>query len=280
MFNLYEIVLLFFIYSFIGWIWEEIITFIQYKRIINRGFLIGPLLPIYGSGGLIATLFFEKIYVNSGLNLIPNIILIFIGTLILCSMLEYFTSWLMEKLFNNRWWDYSNMKFNLNGRICLLCSLGFGFGCTLALTVINPLLRRLIDKINLSMSLVRGVDLLLILLFIIDIAVSFKIINNLKHISENISEDNTEKITNIVKNTIINNYNGFYKRIIESFPNMRIQNRLSILKDRIMEEQKRLEKATYKLDIRKIRIKEMEKELKESKGNPITRTIKKIINKK
>ena len=279
MFSFYEIILLFFIYGFIGWLWEIILTFFEYKKFINRGFLIGPLLPIYGCGGLIGTLLFTNLYNNSPLNIVPKIILVFIMTSIICSMLEYFTSWLMEKLFHNRWWDYSKMKYNLNGRICLLCSLGFGAGCTAALAIINPFIRNTIDLIGLTSNNIKGIDLLLIFIFIIDITVSFKIINNLKHISDNVSEDNTEKITSIVKKTIINNYNILYRRIIESFPNMQIQNRLSLLRNRILEEQKKLEKATYKLDVKRTRIKELEKELKKQKGNPITNKIKELLNK-
>ena len=279
MFSFYEIILLFFIYGFIGWLWEIILTLFEYKKFINRGFLIGPLLPIYGCGGLIGTLLFTNLYNNSPLNIVPKIILVFIMTSIICSILEYFTSWLMEKLFHNRWWDYSKMKYNLNGRICLLCSLGFGAGCTAALAIINPFIRNTIDLIGLTSNNIKGIDLLLIFIFIIDITVSFKIINNLKRISDNISEDNTEKITTIVKKTIISNYNILYRRIIESFPNMQIQNRLSLLRNRILEEQKKLEKATYKLDVKRTRIKELEKELKKQKGNPITNKIKELLNK-
>ncbi len=279
MFSFYEIILLFFIYGFIGWLWEIILTLFEYKKFINRGFLIGPLLPIYGCGGLIGTLLFTNMYNNSPLNIVPKIILVFIMTSIICSILEYFTSWLMENLFHNRWWDYSKMKYNLNGRICLLCSLGFGAGCTAALAIINPFIRNTIDLIGLTSNNIKGIDLLLIFIFIIDITVSFKIINNLKHISDNVSEDNTEKITSIVKKTIISNYNILYRRIIESFPNMQIQNRLSLLRNRILEEQKKLEKATYKLDVKRTRIKELEKELKKQKGNPITNKIKELLNK-
>ena len=279
MFSFYEIILLFFIYGFIGWLWEIILTLFEYKKFINRGFLIGPLLPIYGCGGLIGTLLFTNMYNNSPLNIVPKIILVFIMTSIICSILEYFTSWLMENLFHNRWWDSSKMKYNLNGRICLLCSLGFGAGCTAALAIINPFIRNTIDLIGLTSNNIKGIDLLLIFIFIIDITVSFKIINNLKHISDNVSEDNTEKITSIVKKTIISNYNILYRRIIESFPNMQIQNRLSLLRNRILEEQKKLEKATYKLDVKRTRIKELEKELKKQKGNPITNKIKELLNK-
>ena len=260
MFNIYQIVFLFFLYSFVGWLFEVILSVFEHHKFINRGFLIGPWLPIYGCGGSLATIFFSEI-ANNIENTIPNIIIIFVSTTILCSILEYFTSWLMEKLFNNRWWDYSEYKYNLNGRICLLCSLGFGFGCTLTLKVANPILKHVFDVINISNHTLKGIDLLLILLFIIDITVSFKIINNFKNISNNIVEDSTDKITQMVKKTILNNYNMLYKRLIMAFPGVKINNSLSLLRDRILEEQKKIEKATYKLDLRKIQLKKMEKEL-------------------
>lgn len=278
MFNFYEIILLFFIYAFIGWLFEVILSVFEHHKFINRGFLIGPWLPIYGFGGFIATLGFSKMPIDIEKNLV-NIIIIFVSTTVLCSILEYFTSWLMEKLFGNRWWDYSNIKFNLNGRICLLCSLGFGFGCTGALMFLNPFLRTVFDKINLAPRAIYGIDIMLLFLIFIDVMVSFKIINNFKNISNNIVEDSTDKITQMVKKTIINNYNTLYRRLIDAFPNIQINNKLSLLRDRILEEQKKIEKATYKLDRKKLELDKLQKELvkKTNKGikNKITNLFKK-----
>ena len=278
MFNGYEIILLFFIYSFIGWVWEVILSFFEYKKFINRGFLIGPFLPIYGFGGFITTVFFSKYaaYTGTVQSEILNIIFIFVCTTLVCSVLEYFTSWLMEKLFNNRWWDYSNFKINLNGRICLFCSCGFGFGCTLCLKVVNPILRQII---NIPTPFLKCLDIALILLIFIDTMTSFKIINNFKNISNSIVEDSTEKITTMVRKTILDNYNILYRRLVESFPNMKTNNKLSLLRNRILNEQKKLEKAIYKLDVRKNKIKVLEKELNSKKDNLVDK-ITKLFNKK
>ena len=281
MFNMYEVIFLFFLYGFTGWLSEVILSVIKHHRFVNRGFLIGPILPIWGLGGFIATVFFSKYAIDTA-NIyeeIGNILYIFVWTTIICSILEYFTSWLMEKMFNNRWWDYTDMRFNLNGRICLLCSLGFGAGCTVTLKLANPIIRALFDTINLPINVVKGIDLLLIFILFIDIMTSFKIINNFKNISNSVVEDSTEKITAMVKKTILNNYNIFYRRLVESFPDMKIQNSLSKLRDRIYEESKKIEKATYKLDKRKIKLKELEIEFnkKTNKGlkNKITNLFKK-----
>lgn len=279
MFNMYEVILLFFIYSFIGWVWEVILSFFESKKFINRGFLIGPFLPIYGFGGFIATVFFSKYapYTGSIQSELLNITCLFVATTIICSILEYFTSWLMEKLFNNRWWDYSDLKFNINGRICLFCSFGFGLGCTLCLKVVNPFLRQII---NIPNNTLKIIDLILILYIFIDTMTSFKIINNFKNISNSIVEDSTEKITTMVKKTILDNYNVLYRRLVESFPTMKTNNKLSLLRNKILNEQKKVEKALYKLDIRKDKIKKLEKELKNKKDNNIVCKITNLFNKK
>ncbi len=277
MFNPFEVILLFFIFSFIGWVYEVILSIFEHHKFINRGFLIGPALPLYGFGGLLSTVFLSKIDVGDGF---LNILVLFVSATLICSVLEYFTSWLMETLFHNRWWDYSTFKANINGRICLFCSLGFGAGCTACIKIINPILRLLLDQIAMPYNVLRGIDLLLTILIFLDTVISFKIINNFKNISDSVVEDNTDKITTLVKKTILDNYNVFYRRLVESFPNMQIQNKLSLLRERILEEQKKIEKASYKLDIRRNQIKEWEKEISREKTKDFANKIKNLFKKK
>ena len=131
MFNDVEVyVLLFFTYAIIGWVMEVTVKYIQYKRFINRGFLIGPYLPIYGAGGILITLFLKR-YLNDPIAL-------FVFGMIICTILEYITSFVMEKLFHARWWDYSNKKFNINGRVCLGTMIPFGLLGLLIMYVLNP----------------------------------------------------------------------------------------------------------------------------------------------
>ena len=277
MFNAFEVILLFFIFSFIGWVYEVILSIFEHHKFINRGFLIGPYLPLYGFGGLLSTIFLSKIDVGDGF---LNILVLFVSATLICSVLEYFTSWLMETLFHNRWWDYSNFKANINGRICLFCSLGFGAGCTACVKLVNPLLRYLLDLISMSHGVLWGIDFAFTALIFLDTVISFKIIKNFKNISDSVVEDNTDKLTKLVKKTIFDNYNVLYRRLVESFPNMQIQNRLSLLRERILEEQKKLEKSTYKLDLRRKRIREMEKEISNAKAKNLTNTIINIFKKK
>lgn len=105
------IVLSFFVYSFLGWLWESTVCSLHNeKQLINRGFLVGPLCPIYGAGALCC--YFALYHVQ-------NPVAVFVLSALLCCALEYLVSYTMEKIFHTRWWDYSDFPFHLNGRICL-----------------------------------------------------------------------------------------------------------------------------------------------------------------
>ena len=109
--------LLYLIYSIGGWLLEVSCKLVEKKKFINRGFLIGPYCPIYGTGAVIMTILLKK-YIDDPITL-------FIMAMLTCSILEYITSYVMEKLFNARWWDYSTYRFNINGRICLETTIPF-----------------------------------------------------------------------------------------------------------------------------------------------------------
>lgn len=100
-------VLLFFACSFLGWCMEVACKLVQFGRFINRGFLLGPLCPIYGTGAVLMA-YFLPLWTT-------QVESTFLLALVLCGTLEYITSWLMEKLFHARWWDYSQKRFNING---------------------------------------------------------------------------------------------------------------------------------------------------------------------
>ena len=134
--------LLFISYSVFGWVMEVIVKFIQYKRFINRGFLIGPYCPIYGFGALFITLLLNK-YIEYPM-------LLFIVAIIICSILEYMTSLVLEKIYHARWWDYSNKKFNLNGRICVNTMIPFGILGMIMMYVFNPLVFKFYNYLNIN----------------------------------------------------------------------------------------------------------------------------------
>ena len=114
-----KLFLWFLFYSFCGWVYESILVSILERRPVNRGFLNGPLCPIYGVGAVGAVVVLGQVH---------NPLVVFLLSMVGASILEYVTSWVMEALFHARWWDYSDYKFNLNGRICLLGAFVFGVG--------------------------------------------------------------------------------------------------------------------------------------------------------
>lgn len=133
-----ELFLWLMIYSFVGWVYESTLCSITGKKLVNRGFLNGPYCPIYGSGAVLDILVLGRI---------QNPALLFIlGVLLTCS-LEYFTSWIMEELFHARWWDYSDKKFNINGRVCLLGAVVFGAFSVVLILVIHPFVKGLTDSL-------------------------------------------------------------------------------------------------------------------------------------
>lgn len=204
-----NIILLFFIYSFLGWIIEVIYTRVTEKKWINRGFLIGPICPIYGCG-CILLLYILKKYEN-------DVFVVFLGSIFICSVLEYYTSYFLEKIFNARWWDYSQFKFNINGRICLETMLPFGIAGTVVVCYINPVVFNLMYKIPEVFRII--VIIILLIIFIIDNIVSFSVISKIKLSLNNITADNTEEIKKKIKNIFLSK-SYVYRRILKAFPHL------------------------------------------------------------
>ena len=127
-------ILLFFVTAMLGWVMEVVCKLIQFHRFINRGFLIGPYCPIYGFGSVLITLLLSR-YAESP-------VVVFLMGMIICGTLEYLTSYMMEKLFHARWWDYSERKFNLNGRVCLIGAVVFGAFSVVLILLIHPAVAR------------------------------------------------------------------------------------------------------------------------------------------
>ena len=125
-----EIIFIFVIYSFIGWILESVYKSILQKKIVNSGFLIGPFCPIYGYGALI------MYYCLIGLK--SDIFLLFISSLVILSVWEYIVGWGLEIVFKTKYWDYSNKFLNIGGRVCLLNSIFWGVLGVLFIKLIHP----------------------------------------------------------------------------------------------------------------------------------------------
>ena len=127
---LYRFLWIFFIYAFLGWCTEVSYAALVTGKFVNRGFLNGPVCPVYGFGVVI---------VLAGLSpLEDNLLLLFLGSLVLTSALEWLTGFVLEKLFHQRWWDYSDQPFNLSGYVCLRFSVAWGFACLFVLKLLHP----------------------------------------------------------------------------------------------------------------------------------------------
>lgn len=224
MFDLKVLFLLFIIYSVTGWIIEVIATYPDTKCFVNRGFLIGPYCPIYGNCAIAMILLLHNV---------TNPILLFILSIIICSVGEYLTSYVMEKLFHARWWDYTKNKFNINGRICLTNSLAFGVLGFLLIKFVNPFVVGLITKLSPTMMNILFYTILT--LFLIDNVISFKVIFKIKNMSiKYVHLDNTKEITEKVKKILSDNV--LAKRVFKAFPNIRfkfnLKEKMKVLKDK------------------------------------------------
>lgn len=231
-------VILFFIYSIAGWIAEMIFGIIVNKRIVNRGFLIGPYCPIYGLGVVTITLALSRFTEYK--------VIVVVMSMVICGLLEYLTSYFLEKIFHARWWDYSKQKFNINGRVCLEMLVPFGIAGYVITYLINPFFMNLLNAIPQTINIT--IAIILTLIFTIDAIISLRIIFNLKKIenykkvSKNI-KDNTEEISKRVIKIILDK-RRLHMRIIRAFPN--IGKKLKI-KEWLLEQQEKLKELSQKI---------------------------------
>ncbi|WP_242842098.1 putative ABC transporter permease [Ruminiclostridium cellobioparum] len=195
------------IYSFIGWFCEVVFCSFLSKRIVNRGFLAGPVCPVYGFGALFIIWLLEPVAFS-----LP---FVFITGMAITSIIEYITGWLLETFFGTRWWDYSNKRFNLQGRVCLENSICFGMMGVLLIEVIHPITEKLVGNIPYSYLMI--IDILLFVVFIVD---SIFTLNTLVNLNERLRKlyEFTEELR---KNTDIQEW--FNEReFLKSFEKLKI----------------------------------------------------------
>ena len=223
--------LLFIIYSIAGWILEVVGKLIENKRFINRGFLIGPYCPIYGCGSILITFLLKK-YTDDPLAL-------FIMAIVVCGILEYLTSYFMETIFKARWWDYSQRKFNINGRVCLYTIIPFGILGLFIMYVSNPFLLEKLEII--PQNVLTALFWISITLFILDVFVSTIVIKYVKKTEKSFSKylDNTEEITKKVKE-VLKSKSIFHRRLLYAYPNF------EAVKIKIKETKEQIEKKVKK----------------------------------
>lgn len=195
-FSFYQTALLFFIYSFVGWCVEVAFVAVTSGKVVNRGFLNGPVCPIYGCGML---------GVLMALTPIKNsLILLFLGGMIICSAVELFGGWILDKIFHMRWWDYSDNPFNIGGYVCLGFSIMWGMGVVFVVRLVHPPIMALVNKL----PKIIGVALICIsiILFVVDMIVTLK---NLIGIKKSLGQldkvaQNLNEIGNQIKDVVGN----------------------------------------------------------------------------
>lgn len=138
-FSVYQTLSFFVIYSFFGWCLEVVYQAVEHGKFINRGFLNGPYCPIYGFGAVIV--------ISSLLPISENVFILYVGSILLTSALELLTGFVLEKIFHQHWWDYSEEKFNIGGYICLKFSLLWGVACLIAVRIIHPMIEKFVNWI-------------------------------------------------------------------------------------------------------------------------------------
>lgn len=159
----------FFLYGCIGWGVEVVYAAIKERRLVNRGFLCGPICPIYGCGMVVLNWTVAALAPSGEGKSVSTVAVFFVG-MVLTTAIELVGGWTLFKIYHIRWWDYSNMKFNIGGYICPQFSLLWGLGSVLMIKVIHPLLARGSSPMPFNIMLI--VDVVLLVLFVVDVAAS------------------------------------------------------------------------------------------------------------
>ncbi len=212
--------LIFFLYSMIGYFCETTYCSIKTKKIVvNRGFCLGPYCPIYGVGAVLMILLLTK-YMDDPITL-------FLMGAFICSFVEYITSYILERIFKARWWDYSDKPFNIEGRICLENAILFGLGGVLVIYFVNPFLSFFLS--HLSPFILNCISLICFILFLIDIILTVLTLSHLKIAQEKFNrKDATDEITKLIRLEIVKNKNLVW-RLLRAFPNVGMENKKSTL---------------------------------------------------
>lgn len=179
--SIYYSILYFFVYGFLEWCTEVIFAAFKQHRFVNRGFLNGPICPIYGVGVTLVIACLEAFQ--------SNLLLLYISSVILVTVLEGVTGWAMDKLFHNKWWDYSKLPFNIGGYVCLLFSLIWGVACVFIVYFVHPLIHQVLSLIphtaGIALIAILGIALLSDMIVTTSAIVKFnQYLELLKHITD------------------------------------------------------------------------------------------------
>lgn len=242
------IYILFWLYSFLGWLMETTLVSLQSKKFINRGFFMGPYCPIYGTGGVL--LLVLSPYKDSPF-------LVFILSIVICSIIEYLTSYILEMIYKVRWWDYSNRMFNLNGRVCLFNSICFGLLGMLMVSYLNPVFLNLIT--SLSDTILTIIALIILIITLIDMSITFSIMFDIRKTIINLkdktitnifkkNQDNTEEVSKRVK-SILKEKSIIHKHLSNAFSDLKVYKNNFFAKTEELLKRKREQKLETKFII-------------------------------
>lgn len=211
-FSFYELCFLFYIYSFAGWLGEVSVAAVNRRKFINRGFVSSPFCPIYGIGAVAFAVFLPELR--------ENLFFLFLGGVILSSVNEFITGALLEKIFHKKWWDYSKIRFNLEGYICLPYSLLWGVFAVLLTLFVNPFLTGVIHLIP------RGIGIILLwflsVMLILDVVGTSLAILGLQKKMEQVSGLTEEmgRVSKLLENAITGRIT---RRMEKAFPALKVE---------------------------------------------------------
>lgn len=213
--NIYTLAWYFIIYAFFGWCLEVVYQAVEHGKFINRGFLNGPYCPIYGFGMIIVTGTLEPIK--------ENVIVLYIGSVILTTSLELVTGFVLEKIFHQNWWDYSDERLNLKGYICLKFSLLWGIACLVAVRLIHPFVYGFVEHIPKTFGVITisvimvgfASDMTITILAVIHIRNRLVLLEKISAEMRKISDYTGEKLYNGVENSMARKEK--YEEILEKY---------------------------------------------------------------
>lgn len=225
--TLIEVLFYFSIYAFIGWCLEVAYATLNTGTFVNRGFLNGPVCPIYGFGVIAVIICLDPVK--------NNLLLLFVFSVILTSLIEYLTGFVLEKVFHNKWWDYSRFPYNINGYICLKFSILWGIACVFVIRIIHPLITNLVNAIP---TLLESIVLIIIVLLLLSDfgttvftvlklnirlakieEISIRIRQKSDALGKDISKDTLE--LEKIYSELTKKKNILHRRLIKAFPNIK-----------------------------------------------------------
>ncbi|MDU1315454.1 putative ABC transporter permease [Anaerococcus hydrogenalis] len=229
-------IIFYFFFALLGWVWESIYCTAQNQKWQNRGFLYGPLCPIYGFGSIFALFAYDL--VNEGVLERLSPLQIFIVGFIISMILEYPTSYILEKLFHARWWDYTDVPLNLNGRTSVPTSIGFGLAGILVMNYLIPMA----EDLYFLLPEILVIILPFILVGIHSSDLTLTVINltnfqkELDEIEENFQERMTQRVDNFYEKK-----KSFNPKLLRSVVSFKMSERRNKIAKKIIEEIEKIE---------------------------------------